>query len=717
MCGIIGAFRHEGASSIVGAGLERIKERGTDGYGLFDGKEGHHAASPKSLPGSGSRNILGHALHAIVHTVPQPLRYGGAVLSANCEIYNWEELAQKHGIRARNDAELLLRLLRKEGLKKTLPQLRGVYAFAYWEKETVYVARDLIGIKPLWYSLDEGLAFCSEKKGLFSSLATEELNPRKILRFDLKTGKASFLQRAFPRPEESTSQERTALRKLDKTFAEAIKLRIPERKFGLFFSGGLDSALVASYLKEHSPSEFVCYVAGTDEVAPDVMRARETAETLGLRLKVVTMAGEEAEGILKELIPLIEDSNVIKAGVALPLYIAAKEAKKDGCKVIFSGSGADELFGGYHRYRSSALNQLNKDCYSDILKFYERNSYRDDVLTMNNNLELRVPFLDRKLVRFGLGLDPSLKIKDDDGKQTEKWILRQLAKSRGIPARLADAPKKAAQYGSGFDKLLGKLAKRAGHSSKSSYLNSFLRRPNLNLGALISSGKDSWYAAHVMARQNYDITCMISLESRNPDSYMFHTPAIEMVRMQSEASGIPLVYAKTAGEKEQELKDLRAALGEAKKKHGIQGVCTGALYSNYQRERIEKVCDCLGLKMFSPLWHMEQEQELRSILKEDFTIILTKIAADGLDKGWLGKPLSQQDVDKLVRLNKKIGFNIAGEGGEFESLVLDCPFFSKKIRIEESQIMEESENTAYLLIKKSSLIPKENKHIFKQKAR
>jgi len=118
---------------------------------------------------------------------------------------------------------------------------------------------------------------------------------------------------------------------------------------------------------------------------------------------------------------------------------------------------------------------------------------------------------------------------------------------------------------------------------------------------------------------------------------------------------IPLIEQKTLGEKEKELKDLEKAISAAKKKHKIEGVVTGALYSTYQRDRIEKICDKLGLKMFSPLWHFGQEREMRQLVREGFKFLMSSIAAEGLNKNWLGRIITNKDVDKLSELNKKIG--------------------------------------------------------------
>jgi asparagine synthase (glutamine-hydrolysing) len=166
---------------------------------------------------------------------------------------------------------------------------------------------------------------------------------------------------------------------------------------------------------------------------------------------------------------------------------------------------------------------------------------------------------------------------------------------------------------------------------------------------------------------------------------------------------IPIILQETEGEKEKELSDLKKALEKAKKEYGIEGVVTGALYSQYQRERIEKVCDSLGLKIFSPLWHMDQEKEMRQLIEEGFEFIFSSVAAEGLDKSWLGRKITAKDVDRLAALRKKVGINVAGEGGEFESLVIDGLMFKKRIRIIDYETRAESQNTARFIVKKAEL--------------
>ncbi|MBL7055484.1 diphthine--ammonia ligase [Candidatus Woesearchaeota archaeon] len=227
------------------------------------------------------------------------------------------------------------------------------------------------------------------------------------------------------------------------------------------------------------------------------------------------------------------------------------------------------------------------------------------------------------------------------------------------------------------------------------------------LGAMVSGGKDSLYAMQLMQEKGHEITCAMNMKSANESSYMFHTPNFHLVELQAESMNVPLLKHETQGKKEEELKDLKEMLEKAKKEYGIEGITTGALFSDYQRERIENICEELNLKCFSPLWHMDQEQEMRDLMKAEFKIMFSSVAAHGFDESWLGRILDETDIDKLVEMNSKVGINIAGEGGEFESLVVDCPMFSKKLQIVDKEIIVESEHVAKMLVKEAKLVNKE----------
>ncbi len=223
----------------------------------------------------------------------------------------------------------------------------------------------------------------------------------------------------------------------------------------------------------------------------------------------------------------------------------------------------------------------------------------------------------------------------------------------------------------------------------------------MRLAALVSGGKDSIYAAYKASKEN-EIVCLITFKSKRADSYMFHIPNVELVKLQAESMSLPLIFAESSGIKEKELKDIKNALSAAIKKYKIQGVVSGALASNYQKERIDKICLDLGIKSIAPLWHIELKKYLKELIKHDFKIIITGIAADGLTKDFLGHEIDNNFIKKIEKLNIHAG----GEGGEYESLVLDCPLFKKELKIKKARIKMESKCTGKLIVEDTELIKK-----------
>ena len=202
----------------------------------------------------------------------------------------------------------------------------------------------------------------------------------------------------------------------------------------------------------------------------------------------------------------------------------------------------------------------------------------------------------------------------------------------------------------------------------------------MKVAALFSGGKDSVFAVYIAQQYGWDVSHLVTLLPAKQDSYMFHSINIHLTELLAQAIDIPLVKSSTKGEKETELIDLMNLLQDLE----IDGVISGAIASEYQRTRIEKICDELGIKSFAPLWHKNQELLLRDQVKAGFYIIVVGVFASGFDEAWLGKTIDEQTIDALVSLNEKYRINIAGEGGEFETLVLDGPVFHKKLLIDES---------------------------------
>jgi asparagine synthase (glutamine-hydrolysing) len=203
----------------------------------------------------------------------------------------------------------------------------------------------------------------------------------------------------------------------------------------------------------------------------------------------------------------------------------------------------------------------------------------------------------------------------------------------------------------------------------------------MKLAVLFSGGKDSCYAAYLAKQAGDELACAIVIRSENRDSYMFHTPSIEKAEKQVEVMGVPLLAHGTKGKKEEELKDLTDAIRIAKEKYGVEGVVTGALHSEYQASRIRKICDWFGLESVNPLWHRDEIGYLNELIGVGFDVVVTAVAAYPLDRSWLGRKIDGKFVEEVAELKKKYKIHPAGEGGEFETFVLNCPLFSRGLKI------------------------------------
>ncbi|MEA3230001.1 MAG: diphthine--ammonia ligase, partial [archaeon] len=187
--------------------------------------------------------------------------------------------------------------------------------------------------------------------------------------------------------------------------------------------------------------------------------------------------------------------------------------------------------------------------------------------------------------------------------------------------------------------------------------------------------------------------------------YMFHTPNIDITKLQAEAIGIPMVRAVTEGVKEEELEDLKCAIKQAKEKYRIEGIVTGAIESVYQSRRIQKICDDLNLVCINPLWKKDQKKLLEELVNSGYDIMISGIFAYPMDERWLGKHLDKKMITELVRLNEKYQISPVGEGGEIETTVLDAPFFKKKIKVNSYEIKAEK-NSGILIINDAELAEK-----------
>ena len=202
----------------------------------------------------------------------------------------------------------------------------------------------------------------------------------------------------------------------------------------------------------------------------------------------------------------------------------------------------------------------------------------------------------------------------------------------------------------------------------------------MKVAVLFSGGKDSTMAVYNALESGHDVEYLLAMKSANDESYMFHVPNIHLTDLLAEAMDIPIISVETDGIKEEELKDLKGGF-EKLKDLGIEVIYTGALYSNYQKSRIEKLADEVGLKAVSPYWHVDELEYMNLIVSLGFDVIISGVSAYGLDEKWLGRKIDKKCIDDLIRLNEKVGINLAFEGGEAETLVLDGPIFKKRVKI------------------------------------
>ena len=202
----------------------------------------------------------------------------------------------------------------------------------------------------------------------------------------------------------------------------------------------------------------------------------------------------------------------------------------------------------------------------------------------------------------------------------------------------------------------------------------------MNVAILFSGGKDSTMALYYALKEKEDVKYLLSMKSVNEESYMFHVPNIHVTDLLAEALDIPIISAVTPGVKEEELEDLKREF-EKLKSLGIEAIYTGALYSVYQKSRIEKLGSEVGLKIVSPYWHVDELEYMREIVSLGFKVIICGVAAWGLDESWLGRVIDDDVIDELVKLNEKYQVNIAFEGGEAETLAIDGPIFKKRLKI------------------------------------
>jgi asparagine synthase (glutamine-hydrolysing) len=490
MCGIAGLVSSD-ESDETGKRLRRMLRtmlhRGPDGAGFVIGGKAERKFEFEDLDFQGKKGKvgMGHVRLAITggsHGL-QPFQSEDGKLSLlhNGEIYNYRELRSGFGaerdLETATDSEVVLRLVEEnyngdllEAVKRILPQLDGVYALAVTDNEQTVIARDKIGVKQLYFTPgDDYVAFASEKKPLLPLAPQHEEIKRLLPGRVAKLRGHQFQDLAFWSPEsikpsDHITDQDQALKAYDDSITDSVEKRVEGRKrVGIIFSGGVDSVLIA-YLVRRLGLPFTCYTAGR-EGAVDIQWAQNVADRFDFPLQVKRLSVDEIEELIPEVISSIEDHSLNQVEVSIPIFASVRMAQEADERVVLTGQGADELFGGYPWYakivEQEGYQSFVDRSWEDTFLLYKECLEREDKIAMAHSLELRVPYLDPEVIEVAFGISPRLKI-GADSDSLLKWIHRRFCLSIGIPEDIAVRKKEAAQHGANVHDVFEELANRSG---------------------------------------------------------------------------------------------------------------------------------------------------------------------------------------------------------------------------------------------------------------
>ncbi len=448
MCGIAGILGRADEAAVARM-LDTQKHRGPDGRQIWSSSAGY---------------TVGHDRLAIIDLVSgdQPLTNedGTLWLAVNGEIYNYRELRRelegRHTFRTTSDAEVILHLFEEDG-PECVRRLDGMFAIALWGPETgLFLARDPIGIKPLYHGYDaEGnLCFASEIKALADRVPELKLLPNGAYWMVGKEEPVRYYE--VPQPQTVIRDAEQAMTMVERTLNAAVKKRlVADVPVGVFLSGGLDSSLVAAIVRRHVKGDLHSFAVGM-EGSPDLLNARRVAEDLGTIHHERVLTPAEIISALPVVIDKLESCDPALVRSAIPTYFVSEMAARY-VKVVLTGEGADELFAGYHYLTEFEPDwkALSAELRHITCGLHNSNLQRADRMSMAHGLEARVPFLDTALVDVAFQIDPALKRRDGEG----KWVLRKVAE-RYLSEAIVWRKKEKFSIGTGIGPMLQEYAQR-----------------------------------------------------------------------------------------------------------------------------------------------------------------------------------------------------------------------------------------------------------------
>ena len=456
MCGIAGCFGKKDVNT-VSKMLDSLEHRGPDDRGIH-------------MYGD---TVLGHTRLSIVdvHGGHQPIltQDGTKGIICNGEIYNFESirrrLEKKYDFTTRSDTEVILHLYREKG-PDCVRELDGMFAFALYDEQDFMLARDPVGIKPLYYGYVDSRMYFSSELGAMTLAGVEEVHEFPAGHYFTPQG--GFV-RFYEIPEINDyvlDDVEEACQQIRETLIEAVRKRLladREVPVGSFCSGGLDSSLIAAIAAREIPNLHTFTVGMKDEGgtdSDDLMAGRIAADHIGCNHHELIFTENDYYEALPEVIRKLESYDPSLVRCAVPAYFTCKLAA-DYVTVVLTGEGADEVFAGYHYMKHFPEDLVNQEAARCIDNLHNINLQRADRMGMYFGLELRVPFLDVAMIDLAMKIPAELKIRsvEGGGQQIEKWILRKAFEGSGyLPAEILWRYKAQYTQGAGCESLGERLA-------------------------------------------------------------------------------------------------------------------------------------------------------------------------------------------------------------------------------------------------------------------
>jgi len=327
------------------------------------------------------------------------------------------------------------------------------------DSRVLLLDRDCIGSRPLFYgsNLKGSLcAFASERKALWSAgiINAQRVDPGTTVAIHEPRSVTFGTKKTFQRSSRirATNNESRAVKDL-RELLKSVMNELADEQMGVAFSGGVDSSLLCAIMADNTNNRY--FAAGLPE-SHDLKSAQRAARLMGIDLQIIHLHARHVEMLIPRVIETVESCNPLDVAIALPMYVLFEQTKAVGLKSIVSGQGADELFAGYSRYTNfyaANHNRLRNALEIDVLNIARDNLERDNLAAAYHSIDIILPYLDPRVVKFGLTIDGSLKLNHG----INKYILRKVAEQL-IPQELAYRKKKALQYGTGVSAVLQKLA-------------------------------------------------------------------------------------------------------------------------------------------------------------------------------------------------------------------------------------------------------------------